>query len=51
MHKLCSIKATPLWCDNEACVTVSKDASAMKRMAYVARRVRWSAGNGGPGAR
>ena len=30
----------PLWCDNEACVLVTKDASSLKRLAYVTRRVR-----------
>lgn len=30
----------PLWCDNEACVLVTQDASSTKRLAYVARRVR-----------
>jgi hypothetical protein len=29
-----------LWCDNEVTVMVSKDASSIKRLAYVARRVR-----------
>ena len=29
-----------LWCDNAAAVMVSKDASSIKRLAYVARRVR-----------
>ena len=32
--------AIPVWCDNEACVMVSKDASSLKRLAYVTRRVR-----------
>ena len=31
----------PIWCDNDACVTVSRDASSIKRLAYVARRVRF----------
>ena len=30
----------PIWCDNEVTVMVSKDASPLKRLAYVARRVR-----------
>ena len=30
----------PIHCDNEACVLVSKDATAIKRLAYVTRRVR-----------
>ena len=30
----------PVWCDNEVTVLVSKDASPIKRLAYVARRVR-----------
>jgi hypothetical protein len=29
-----------IWCDNEVTVMVSKDASPIKRLAYVARRVR-----------
>ena len=32
--------SVPLWCDNEACVLVAKDASAIKRLSYVTRRVR-----------
>ena len=31
----------PLWCDNEVTVLVSKDASPLKRLAYVARRARF----------
>ena len=31
----------PLWCDNEACVLVAHDASSIKRLSYVARRVRF----------
>ena len=27
--------SVPLWCDNEACVLVAKDASAIKRLSYV----------------
>ena len=30
----------PIWCDNEVCVMVARDASSIKRLAYVARRVR-----------
>ena len=30
----------PLWCDNEVTVMVSKDATPLKRLAYIARRVR-----------
>ena len=30
----------PVWCDNEITVLVSKDVSPLKRLAYVARRVR-----------
>ena len=30
-----------VWCDNEICITVAKDASSMKHVAYVARRVRF----------
>ena len=30
----------PLWCDNEVTVLVSKDATPLKRLAYIARRVR-----------
>ena len=31
----------PLWCDNEVAVTVANDASSEKRMAYIARRIRF----------
>ena len=31
----------PLWWDNEVVVMVTKDASSEKRMAYVARRIRF----------
>ena len=31
----------PLWCDNEVCVMVTKDQSSIKRLSYVARRVRF----------
>ena len=27
-------------CDNEICITVARDASSMKKVSYVARRVR-----------
>ena len=30
-----------MWCDNEVCVMVTKDESSMKRLSYVARRVRF----------
>ena len=30
----------PLWIDNEACVLVATDASSIKRLAYITRRVR-----------
>ena len=30
----------PIWCDNEVCIMVAKDASSIKRLAYVTRRVR-----------
>ena len=30
-----------MWCDNEAAVMVSKDATSIKRLAYIARRVRF----------
>ena len=30
----------PMWCDNEACCLVTRDASSIKRLAYIARRVR-----------
>ena len=30
----------PLWCDNEVAVMVARDASSIKRLAYIARRVR-----------
>ena len=30
----------PVWCDNEVTVLVSTDASPIKRLAYIARRVR-----------
>ena len=30
----------PVWCDNEVTVMVSKDASSVKRLAYIVRRVR-----------
>ena len=29
-----------MWCDNEACCLVTRDASSIKRLAYIARRVR-----------
>ena len=29
-----------LWCDNEVCVAVGQGAASMKKVAYVARRVR-----------
>ena len=31
----------PVWCDNEVCVMVTKDQSSIKRLSYVARRVRF----------
>ena len=31
----------PMWCDNEACCLVTRDASSLKRLAYIARRVRF----------
>ena len=34
-------KVVPVWCDNEVSVLVSKDASPLKRLAYVARRARF----------
>ena len=30
----------PLWCDNEACIMVSNDATSLKRLSYITRRVR-----------
>ena len=30
-----------MWCDNEACCLVTRDASSLKRLAYIARRVRF----------
>ena len=30
-----------MWCDNEVAVTVANDASSEKRMAYIARRIRF----------
>ena len=30
-----------MWCDNEAAVCVSNDSTSIKRLAYVARRVRF----------
>ena len=33
--------AVRLWCDNEAAVLAAKDASSIKRLAYIARRVRF----------
>ena len=33
--------AIPIWCDNEICIMVSKDSSSEKRLAYMARRVRF----------
>ena len=32
---------TPLWCDNEACLLVSQDATSIKRLAYIARRCKF----------
>ena len=34
-------EVVPVWCDNEVSVLVSKDASPLKRLAYVARRARF----------
>ena len=31
----------PMWCDNEVAVMVANDASSLKRMAYIARRIRF----------
>ena len=31
----------PMWCDNDACCLVTRDASSLKRLAYIARRVRF----------
>ena len=31
----------PVWCDNEVAVMVANDASSQKRMAYIARRIRF----------
>ena len=31
----------PIWCDNEVAVAVANDASSEKRMAYIARRIRF----------
>ena len=33
--------AVRLWCDNEAAVLAAKDATSIKRLAYIARRVRF----------
>ena len=33
--------AVRVWCDNEAAVMVSKDATSIKRLAYIARRCRF----------
>jgi len=30
----------PVWCDNEACCMIARDASSIKQLSYVARRVR-----------
>ena len=30
-----------MWCDNDACCLVTRDASSLKRLAYIARRVRF----------
>ena len=30
-----------MWCDNEACCLVTRDAVSLKRLAYIARRVRF----------
>ena len=35
------VHPVPVWCDNEACVQVARNASAVKRLAYVARRVKF----------
>ena len=35
------VQPVVFWCDNEICITVAKDASSMKHVAYVARRVRF----------
>ena len=35
------IDATPLWIDNEACILIAKDATSIKRLAYMARRAAW----------
>jgi hypothetical protein len=32
---------TPLWCDNEATLLVSHDATSIKRLAYIARRCKF----------
>ena len=37
---LLGFDAVPIWCDNEAALLVSKDASSVKRLAYIAKRVR-----------
>lgn len=34
------IHPVPMHCDNEICITVARDASSMKKVSYVARRVR-----------
>ena len=28
----------PLWCDNEACILIARDATSIKRVSYMARR-------------
>ena len=33
--------AIGIWCDNEAAVCAGNDASSIKRLAYIARRVRF----------
>jgi hypothetical protein len=35
------VDATPLWIDNEACILIAKDATSIKRLAYMARRAAW----------
>ena len=34
-------QAVRLWCDNAAAVMVTKDATSIKRLAYIARRIRF----------
>ena len=34
------VHPVPMHCDNEICITVARDASSMKKVSYVARRVR-----------